>query len=148
MASTIALDLRIPSEEFTMRGYEVEPLGGDLYRVVVVPGAFDSEFFAYHDVLRLRRMEDGAFELVEVAERGRWRMLDFVLSKEFAESPELAAFLARLEAAQGVWVRDFGGLLFLLLPPESIWDPTRELEAESEAAARRIAAPAGPGRPD
>ena len=140
MASTVTLTLRIPAEEFTIENYELEPVGDDLYRVVVVPGIFDSECFGYRDVLRLRRMEDGVFELVEVAERGRWRVFDFMLWKEFAESPELAAMLKRVEAAQGVWVREFGGCLLILLPPNSIWDPASELQAASEATARRIAA--------
>ena len=43
-----------------------------------------------------------------------------------------------LAAAGGAWVLDFGGRLSFLLPPNSIWDPTRELEAASEVS-RRVA---------
>lgn len=139
MANIITLTLRIPAEGLTMQDYELEALGEDLYRVVNVPGIFDFEHFGYRDVLRLRRAQGGIFELVEIAERGRWRLFDFIISKEFAESTELAAFLARVEAAQGVWVRDFGGCLVILLPPDSIWDPTRQLEVASAASAGRIA---------
>jgi hypothetical protein len=116
---------------------ELEPLGEDLYRVVEVPDIFDLEHFGYRDVLRLRRAEDGRLHLVEVAERGGWRMFDYVISRQFAESTELAAVLARVVQAQGVWVRDFGGCLCILLPPDCIWDPERELDAALEACAAR-----------
>ena len=140
MAPRITLTLRILADD-SMQDYELEPLGDDLYRVVIVPSIFDSEHVHYHDVLRVKPIDDGIFELVEIVERGRWRLFDFLLSKEFAESTELAAFLARVEAAQGVWVRDFVGCLLILLPPNSIWDPTRELLVAHAATAKRLATP-------
>jgi hypothetical protein len=73
--------------------------------------------------------------------QGRAMIGDFLLSKEFAESAELAALLACVEAAEGVWVRDFGGCPLILLPPNSIWDPTRELLVAHAATAKRIATP-------
>ena len=123
-----------------MYDYKLEALGEDLYRVIHVPGVFESEHLGYRDVLRLRPAPDGVFDLVEVTERGRWRLFDFIISKQFAESAELAAFLARVQAAEGAWVRDFGGILLIVLPPDSNWDSTRELEAASAASAGRIAA--------
>ena len=115
---------------------KLEPLGDGLYRVVDVPGPFDHEYFGYRDVLRLRPAEDGVLDLVEIAERGGWRMFDYIISKQFAESTELAAVLERVTQAQGVWVRDLGGLLVILLPPHCIWDPVRELDAAIKACHR------------
>src|SRR5262245_10659191 len=113
MADRVTLDLRIPAEDTSLYGYALEALGGDLYRVCEVPDLFEvNESFAFQDILRLKRAEDGMMEFVEVAEKGRWRnCLDVIISAQLAESSELAAFLARVEASQGVWVRDFGGWL-------------------------------------
>lgn len=90
----------------------------------------EDEHFGYQDILRLRRAPDGVFELVEVKERGGWRRFDYLISEKFAQAAELAAILARVQAANGVWVRDFGGCLGILLPRDSTWDPTDEI-AES-----------------
>jgi len=114
---------------------EVESLGEDLYRVVDVPGFFELGYFSYRDVFRLRKADDGVFDLLEIAERGGWHMFDYVLPKNFAESNQLAAVLTQVTNARGVWVREMGGLLFILLPPDCIWDPTRELQAASKEIA-------------
>ena len=131
MAQPVNLTLRIDGSVFE---FELEPLGEDLYRVADVPSIFELEYFEYRDVLRLREADDGVFDLVEIAERGRWRMFDYLLSLQFSKSAELAAVLTRVTDAQGVWVRDFGGFLLILLPPDCIWDPTREIEAASKAS--------------
>jgi len=137
MTATVTLTFRIPAEGMTLEDYDLESLGGDLYRAMIVPGPFEADYFGFRDVLRLRRAPDGVLELVEVAERGAWKRFDFMISQAFAESTELAAFVARVEAAGGAWVRDFGGCVSILLPPNSIWNPTRELEAALNASAKR-----------
>lgn len=136
MTTSVTLTFRIPADGTIVDGYELEALGGDLYRAVIVPGPFEAEYFCFRDVLRLTRAPDGELELVEVAERGGWKRFDFVISKAFAESKELAALVARVDAAGGAWVRDFGGCLSILLPPNSIWNPTRDLKAALSPSAK------------
>jgi hypothetical protein len=138
MANRIKVDLRIPPEGVMLHDYELEPLQGDLYRVVDIPSPFDDDWFEFQDTLRLRRAEDGVLEVAEVVERGRWKRFEFVISEQFAKSDEFNAFVARVVSAQGVWVLDFGGCLSVFLPPSSIWNPEPELEAANTACARRL----------
>jgi hypothetical protein len=136
--TSVTLTFRIPAEGMTLVDRELEALREDLYRAVVVPAMFEAEYFGFRDVLRLRPAADGVPELVEVTERGGWKRFDFVVSQAVAESYRFAALVARVEEAGGAWARDFGGWLSFLLPPNSIWDPTRELEALGAAVAEDI----------
>ena len=135
MSTTVAINVRIPSEGMTLNAYELESLGAELYRVVRVPSVLEGEYFGYLDILELRLAPDAVYELVEIKERGGWRRFDFLISGEFAESENLAAILTSVRNESAILVRDFGGCRGILLPPDSHWDPSDEIVTAYEASA-------------
>lgn len=58
MGTRTTLTFRIPGEG--TRQYELEVLGGGLYRLAEIPGVFEDADFAFQDVLRLTPAADGA----------------------------------------------------------------------------------------
>ena len=83
----------------------------------------------YKDVLRVKRLEEGSFELVAVAEKSRWRTFNVVLSRDDVEGPVLKQFTSRLSALDCVWELVFGGVLLVAVPPELALDPNEVLAA-------------------
>jgi len=58
-----------------------------------------------------------------IRERGGWRRFDFVLSADYVRSQEMAEWLSQVEAAGGNWIQEAGGVVTIVLPPDSNWDP-------------------------
>src|SRR5262245_13245162 len=125
---TLFLTVRFPAEGALAHGFKVEPLGRNLYRVMEIP--FLSDTVSYRDVIELTRGQDDTYECVAIRERAGWRRSDFLISKDLAESDRLTAILSRVIAAGGVWERVMGGCLSVVMPPDSAWDPTTEIESQ------------------
>ena len=122
----ITIQLRHPFKGST-GSLQVEPLGGTLHRVAEIPSALFGDPFECGDVIDVVTAADGVCELREVRERGNWRRFDFLVTRAHAESPELARVLDRVVGAGGQWVRDAGGVLSIVLPPDSTWDPNDDV---------------------
>ena len=106
--------------------WEFEELPSGLYRIVEIPfGALDplDIDLQYGDVVELAPSSDGMHELRSIRERGGWRRFDFVLSRDYVGSQEMEQWLSRVEAAGGSWIREAGGAVTIVLPPDSNWDP-------------------------
>ena len=118
--------LREPTAGILTAGIEVEQLDYERYRITEVPSQI-FDFVGYQDIAELVPCPGGMHELSAIKVPGGWRRFDFVVSRAHAESDTCAAVLARAVEMGGLWVRDVGGLLSILLPPHSVWDPTEEL---------------------
>ena len=79
------------------------------------------------DVVELVPSGDRVLDFKRVVASGGWRRFDVIVSRDVAESQELAILLRRVDSSGGTWVRDFGGCLSIVLPPGSTWDPMPEI---------------------
>lgn len=70
----------------------------------------------YKDVIEVEQVEDGVYRFLRVKERSPFRKINFLLSHDLAESPQLKQLLDELTEAGGYWEIVFGGMLILLLP--------------------------------
>ena len=125
---TITIDLWEPTEEATHGSFEVEPLGSDLYRVADIPiMIFGPRDIEYGDIVELVPARGNTYELRGVRQRSGWRRFDVLISPAVVDSVEFREVLSRVEADGGLWVRDFGGCLSIVMPPDSTWDPTADM---------------------
>ena len=108
-------------------GIELETLAlhpeGEFHRVVEIPTIFAAEQLGFRDLIRLSPAEAGRYEVLGVEEPGGWQRFDFIVSRDQIESAALTDLLAEVEAHGGKWIREFGGVLSVVLPPGSTWKP-------------------------
>jgi hypothetical protein len=115
---------------------EVEPLPTGLYRIAEIPfgGATPFEIdVQYRDIVELIRDCEGRYELRSVRERGGWKRFDFLLSADYVGSKDMERWLSEAQAAGGTWIREAGGLVTMMLPPDSDWDPRASSAAGRQA---------------
>jgi hypothetical protein len=114
-------------EEGTFEELPLSELAESLVRVDGIPLLLQG--VKYKDVLRVKRVEEGWFELVAVAEKSRWVSFNVVLSRADVEGPILKQFTSRLSGLGCQWDRVMGGLLLVAVPPELALDPNQVLAA-------------------
>lgn len=100
------------------------PCTGELEVTELAPNRFRLEEGAFlmfdgglHDIIEAELHDDGSYVFRGVIEKSPWQMVDFVLSKELAESNAFKERLFRtVEQLGGTWETLFGGLVNLYLP--------------------------------
>jgi hypothetical protein len=123
---TITLDLSALLAFSALVDLEVELLPDGLYRIEEIPfgGATPFEFdLQYRDIVELVRGDDGTYELRSIRERGGWRRFDFLLSADYMGSPDMERWLSQARTAGGLWIREAGGFVTIVLPPDCNWNP-------------------------
>lgn len=129
-AELVRLNLLVESDEIVVQSIiAFSPLENGLYRVAEIPSVILEGVIGFHDVVRLSEQSDGAVQLEEIEEPANWIRRDYIISKELAASTELEAALRRVLGAGGQWVRDFGGILSILMPPDGDLDAIVNVEA-------------------
>jgi hypothetical protein len=109
-------------------GLYVEPLGGSLYRVADIPHPwFGPHEIEYGDLVELERVAANTYEVRCVTQRGGWRRFEFLISPQWAASEAFERLMSDVLENGGLCVRDFGGYLSIVLPPDSTWDPTNDV---------------------
>lgn len=120
----------------------VTPLGSGRFRLELDPlSCFSAEcpqdlreLPNYGDVIEAVDIASGTLRFVKVVERAPLKRFQFLLSRDYAESPELEMVLSRVETLNGHWERVFGGVLILYLPEDSDYDPSKKLKQLIEDA--------------
>ncbi len=70
------------------------------------------------DVIEAVDIAASSLRFVRVVERARLKRFQFVVSRDFVESPKLEIVLSRVESLNGHWERVFGGVLIMDLPED------------------------------
>jgi hypothetical protein len=116
-------------EEGMTEELEVRPLENDLFEIAESPVLAGPDP-RYGDIVRVRPLGDGVYEIQEVVERPycHW---EFLIPGEYGASRSIHEFGEWLVARGGQWDCVMSGLLFIHLPTgdESIEDVKAELEA-------------------
>lgn len=123
---TITIDFSALVDFDAQAALEVEILPNGLFRIEEIPfglGAPLEVDLQYRDIVELERNRDGTYELLAIRERGGWKRFDFLLPADYVDSDEMEKWLSDVEAAGGIWIREFGGCVTIMLPPDSRWDP-------------------------
>ena len=89
-------------------------LGDNLYRLEF--SRLCAKHPSFGDVIECATLPDGDLKFRRIVKRANYQRLDFVISREVAESERLAQFLEGVMALGGNWERTFGGWLVLFLP--------------------------------
>jgi hypothetical protein len=116
-----AIHIRFQGEENIEGNYLVTPLAGRHYRFD--DAAFFAEGADYGDLIELDRSNDGTYRFVRVIEPSAFRRSDFLIPQRLVVSPRLQTLLDAVRAQGGEWIRVFGGVLAIYLPPTSTLDP-------------------------
>jgi hypothetical protein len=116
--------IEFPAERTTTTA-AVTLVGDGRYRLDTMPLFVEGATFG--DVIEADLQSDGKLVFRRVVERSQWRVFGVALTKETIGSDRLAKVLAKAEELGAHWERVFGGLLFICVPPEIDWDPTKEL---------------------
>lgn len=130
----------------------VTPVGQDLYRLEDPPAALYfalAEDFAdapdalpsIGDVMRVEAREDGAHRFLEVVERGAHHRFETLISRGFADSPELRDLIEDLEA-KGIQAKRLAeGYLSFSAPSNSPVDPKEEFRGAVRRYRQRTGLP-------
>lgn len=134
MADSVEITLRV--DPHASEGAFVEPVGPGLYRLEETPIFANREDDPLHagDVVELESLPDGTHQLIRVVTRSPMRHFHWAVPRFFVESEEYRRFGAAVESAGGTWQGALGGLLWVHLPPDSLFDPEGELSRRIEAA--------------
>jgi len=126
-----AIEVEALDEDGELQSYGVDVLPvdeGRVYKIVDIPAPlWCHEDLQFEDVIEVSPLGADTYRLLAVRQRGGWRRFDFLLSPEVVASQALRDALWRVEAADGLWVRGFGGCLCIVLPPGSTYDPTGDV---------------------
>jgi hypothetical protein len=115
-------DFWFKTEESTHREpLLVEEVGPDQYQLLSCP--FFAEAAHYGDVIEAERQPDNSLLFRRVVGPSTYRTWTWVLSCEIVESPPIVELCNTVEALQGYWQRDYGGILQLVLPADADLDP-------------------------
>ncbi|MBA2682166.1 MAG: DUF4265 domain-containing protein [Ktedonobacteraceae bacterium] len=120
-------EIRLSFEEGWESIEYVTPLGGNMFRLDATPLLVDVEV-AYGDIIEAELQANGVWRFCRVVTRSPWRHWDWILDKDFVESPAFLAWQQAIEAHGCVWERIFGGVFLVHLPPETDFDPELALE--------------------
>jgi hypothetical protein len=120
-----AIRIRFQGEDNIEGNYLVTPLAGRHYRFD--DAAFFAEGADYGDLIELDRGSDGTYSFVRVIEPSAFRRSDFLIPQRLVDSPRLQTLLDAVCAQGGEWIRVFGGVLAIYLPPTSTLDPGQVL---------------------
>src|SRR5438552_15705601 len=106
---TITIDLWDPVEETSHGDFEVEPLGGNLYRVADIPDmTFGPHDFEYGDIVELEPAGGNTYELRGVRQPSGWRRFNFLISPAWVASDAFRSVLSRVEPDGVLGVGGFG----------------------------------------
>ena len=115
-------------------GFDVEPLGRSLYRMADIPSVlFRPHDIEYGDLVELEPVAANTYEIRGVRQRSGWRRFDFGISLEWAASEAFQRLMSNVQENGGLCMRDFGGCLSIVLPPDSTWDPTDDVRSGGPA---------------
>ncbi|MEO6888654.1 MAG: hypothetical protein ABI456_05700 [Ktedonobacteraceae bacterium] len=120
-------EFRLSFEEGNVGIEYVTPLGENMFRLDATPILVDVEV-AYGDIIEAELQANGVWRFCRVVTRSLWRHWDWMLGKDFVESPAFLAWQQAIEAHGGVWQHVFGGVFLVHLPPETDFDPELALK--------------------
>jgi hypothetical protein len=119
-------EIQLRFDDSTWETAAVEEVASDRFRLIDTP-LFAPEPLHPGDLILGERLADGTVRFVRLLAREAQRHYSWVLSREFAESPEFARYKAAVEAAGGTWESLFGGIFYVHLPESSSFDAETEL---------------------
>ncbi|HEX2836108.1 MAG TPA: hypothetical protein VHW00_24095 [Thermoanaerobaculia bacterium] len=111
--------MRILFEDGVCEDVETEP-DGDFHRLAATPLSSSTDA-RFGDVIELAA-EGPIWRFVRVAEASPFVTLEFLLSREVAESEAFGRVLDHVRDQGGIWERAFGGMVFVHVPPETAND--------------------------
>lgn len=118
-------NVEFPTERVTI-SLALSQVGPHLFRIESIP--LMVEIANFGDVIEAAPGTDGSLRFLRIAERGGWRTYAFILTPEVIESASITAIQNRIVSLGGYWERNFGGVLFLCVPPATDYDPSHDIQ--------------------
>jgi hypothetical protein len=125
MADSTTIQLRFDAMRY--ESVDVVPLPARQFRLEHTP-LLSSEPVYTGDVIEAEHLPDGIHQFLRVVERAPMRHYAWVVPRGWHDSPDRAAYVAKVENAGGRWEQVFGGVLRVHIPSESAFDPEAELD--------------------
>ena len=120
----VELTISFP-ESGTQETLLVTAVGQNVYRLE--ESSFCGDVF-YRDIIEIAHQSDGTNLFKRMISRSGFKVTQWVLGREIAESEALTALLARIMALGGNWERLFKGILIVHLPLDTPMDINQELD--------------------
>lgn len=111
--------MRILFDDGVCEDVETKPYG-DFHRLAATPLSTSADV-RLGDVIELA-VEGPIWRFVRVVEASPLVTLEFLLSREVAESEAFGRVLDHVRDRGGIWERAFGGMVFVHVPPETVDD--------------------------
>ncbi len=129
------MKIEFPKEGTTI-DLEITQIAENQYRIDNIP--FWVESASFRDIIEAEKISEENLRFKRIVEKSKWYVYDFILSEEYIESEKIRTIRDYVVKLGGYTERIAGGCLYICVPPDVKYDPTKDVIEAKQSSFFRL----------